>query len=178
MLATIKKLVAGYGQSEQSGILSWILDCVVSMITGYNHKKYWRRRNYVIDPAKKNILRKAYYIYYLKRVDANHLSSSGFMYNAGSQFFTPPLLPHGLNRIIVGHDAKIGANVMFFQGVTISHGGCVIGDNVVLGANCVILPGVHIGNNAKIGANCVVVEDMPDGATCVMQKPRVIIKRT
>lgn len=67
---------------------------------------------------------------------------------------------------------------MFFQGVTISHGGCVIGDNVVLGANCVILPGVHIGNNAKIGANCVVVEDVPDGATCVMQMPRVIIKRT
>ena len=40
-------------------------------------------------------------------------------------FLPPPLLPHGLNRIIVGHDAKIGANVMFFQGVTISHGGCV-----------------------------------------------------
>lgn len=176
MRTTIKKLIAGYGTSEQSGMLSWILDCVVSMITGYNHKKYWRRRSYVIDPTKKNVLLKAYYIYYLKRVDAKHMSSSGFMYNAGSQFFTPPLLPHGLNRIIVGHDAVIGSNVLFFQGVTISHGGCVIGDNVTLGANCVILPGVHIGNNAKIGANCVVVEDVPDGATCVMQKPRVIIK--
>ena len=64
----------------------------------------------------------------------------------------------------------------FFQGVTISHGGCVIGDNVVLGANCVILPNVHIGDNAKIGANCVVVEDIPANATVVMQKPRIISK--
>lgn len=36
--------------------------------------------------------------------------------------------------------------------------------------------GVKIGNNAKIGANCVVVEDVPEGATCVLQKPRIILK--
>lgn len=53
----------------------------------------------------------------------------------------------------------------------------VVGDNVFLGAGCVVLSGVHIGNNAKIGANCVVVEDVPDGATCVLQKPRVIERK-
>ena len=86
-----------------------------------------------------------------------------------------PHLPHGLNRIIIGHDAKIERNVTIFQGVTVSHGGCSIGDNVLLGANCVVLSGVHVGNNAKIGANCVVVNDVPDGATCVIQKPRIIM---
>lgn len=65
----------------------------------------------------------------------------------------------------------------FYQGVTISQGGCVIGDNVILGANCTILPNVHIGNNAKIGANCVVVDDVPEFATCVMLKPKIIDKR-
>lgn len=35
---------------------------------------------------------------------------------------------------------------------------------------------VHIGNNVKIGANCVVVEDIPDNATVVLQKPRIILK--
>ena len=79
-------------------------------------------------------------------------------------------MPHGLNRIIIGHDAKIGRNVTIFQGVTVSHGGCSIGDNVLLGANCVVLSGVHVGNNAKIGVN-----DVPDGATCVIQKPRIIM---
>lgn len=49
--------------------------------------------------------------------------------------------------------------------------------NVFLGAGCVVLSGLHIGNNARIGANCVVVEDVPDSATCVLQKPRVIIKK-
>lgn len=46
---------------------------------------------------------------------------------------------------------------------------------MLLGANCVVLSGVHVGNNAKIGANCVVVNDVPDGATCVIQKPRIIM---
>lgn len=52
----------------------------------------------------------------------------------------------------------------------------VIGDNVMIGSNVYIAPGVHIGNNVKIGANAVVVEDIPDNATVVMQKPRIIIK--
>ena len=55
-------------------------------------------------------------------------------------------------------------------------GGVIIGDNVFIGAGAKVLPGVIIGNNAKIGANAVVVENVPDGATCVMQKPRIIIK--
>lgn len=35
---------------------------------------------------------------------------------------------------------------------------------------------IHIGNNVRIGANCVVFEDVPDNATVVLPKPRVIIK--
>lgn len=50
----------------------------------------------------------------------------------------------------------------------------VIGDNVMIGSNAYIAPGVTIGNNAKIGVNCVVVEDVPNNATCVMNKPRII----
>jgi serine O-acetyltransferase len=56
-------------------------------------------------------------------------------------------------------------------------GGVNIGDNVIIGAGAKILRGVTIGNNVKIGANAVVVEDIPNGATCVMQKPRIIIKK-
>ncbi|MDC1846523.1 MULTISPECIES: hypothetical protein [Bacteroides] len=38
------------------------------------------------------------------------------------------------------------------------------------------MPGVSIGNNVKVGANAVVVEDVPDNATVVLPKPRIILK--
>jgi acetyltransferase-like isoleucine patch superfamily enzyme len=37
----------------------------------------------------------------------------------------------------------------------------VIGDNVWIGANCIILPGVSIGNGSVIAAGSVVVKDVP-----------------
>lgn len=38
----------------------------------------------------------------------------------------------------------------------------IIGDNVWIGGNTVILPGVHIGSNTVIGAGSVVTHDIPD----------------
>ncbi len=38
----------------------------------------------------------------------------------------------------------------------------VIGDDVWIGGNCVILPGVTIGNNVIIAAGAVVTKDVPD----------------
>ena len=86
-------------------------------------------------------------------------------------------MPHGPNGIIVGHDVRIGKNVTICQQVTIMHGGGQVGDNVLIGAGAKILPGVRIGDNAKIGANCVVVEDVPAGSTCVLQKPRILMRK-
>lgn len=34
--------------------------------------------------------------------------------------------------------------------------------------------GVYIGNNVKIGANCVVLKDVPDNATVVGNPARII----
>lgn len=34
-----------------------------------------------------------------------------------------------------------------------------------------------IGDNVKIGAGCVVAVDVPDNATVVMDKPRIIIRQ-
>lgn len=48
----------------------------------------------------------------------------------------------------------------------------------MLGAGSKILPNFSIGNNVKVGANCVVVESIPDNATVVLPKPRVILKVT
>lgn len=150
---------------------------VLSLISGYNHNKYWRRRAIVVDPHSKTpLLLKLYYLYYIKRVDAKHHCSFGTGWGYGATFATPPYLPHGPNGIIVGHDAVIGRECIIYHQVTIAGGNVIIGDHTELGAGAKVLPNVQIGSYCHVGANAVVVEDMPDYSTCVMQKPRLIIK--
>lgn len=50
----------------------------------------------------------------------------------------------------------------------------VIGDNVWIGANSSILPGVTIGDNAVIGAGSVVAKDIPANSLAVGNPCRVI----
>lgn len=49
-----------------------------------------------------------------------------------------------------------------------------IGDNVWLGGNTVILPGVTIGNNVVIGAGSVVTKDIPDNVIAAGNPCRII----
>jgi len=42
-------------------------------------------------------------------------------------------------------------------------GEIVIGDNVFVGSNTILLYGIHIGNNVAVGAGSVVTKDIPDG---------------
>lgn len=150
---------------------------LLSWIQHYNHEKYWKRRDIVINPNDKTyLLLKLYYLYYIKPTDAYHNCSFGTNLNSGAYFATPPHLPHGPKGIIVGHDVRIGANSIIYQQVTIAQGGVKILNNVLIGAGAKILPGVSIGNNVKVGANAVVVEDVPDNATVVLPKPRIILK--
>lgn len=53
-----------------------------------------------------------------------------------------------------------------------------IGDYVFIGAGAKILGNIKIGDNVRIGANCVVVSDIPNGATVVLEKPRIIIRES
>ena len=53
-----------------------------------------------------------------------------------------------------------------------------IGDNVWLGGNTVVCPGVHIGNNVVIGAGSVVTKDIPDWSIAAGNPCKVIRKIT
>ncbi len=148
-------------------------------LQNYHHTKYWKRRKIVTDPSNKtNIILKLYYLIYIKRKDAFHHCSFGTNLNSGTNFLSPPILPHGPSGIIIGHDLEIGSNITIYQQVTIANGGGKIGNNVLIGAGAKILSGVNIGNNVKIGANCVVIEDVPDDTTVVLPKPRIIYHKT
>lgn len=56
-------------------------------------------------------------------------------------------------------------------------GDTVIGNDVWIGQNAVILPGVHIGDGAIIGANCVVGSDVPSYTIVVGNPVKVLRKR-
>ena len=51
-----------------------------------------------------------------------------------------------------------------------------VGDNVWIGGNVVVLPGVTIGNNCVIGAGSIVTKDIPDNSLAVGNPCRVIKK--
>lgn len=110
-------------------------------------------------------------------------------------------------RIVMGYDVWIGSNVSIgaFSGVTfgnhvrISHGVFIetasldiraaqlpyehvgrpiqIDDGVWIGANAVILGGVHIGERAVVAAGAVVVKDVPAHAVVAATAARTIGSR-
>lgn len=49
-----------------------------------------------------------------------------------------------------------------------------VGNNVWIGGNVVVLPGVKIGNNCVIGAGSVVTKDIPDNSVAVGNPCKVI----
>ena len=83
-------------------------------------------------------------------------------------------------NIIINDSAEIGQNCLIFQGVTIGSkrgpkgGTPTIGNNVVLFSGCKILGGVKLGNNVVVGANAVVLKDVPDNAVVVGVPAKIV----
>ena len=63
----------------------------------------------------------------------------------------------------------VSRNSLYEYGISVT-----IGDNVWIGGNTVILPGVHIGSNTVIGAGSVVSKDIPDWTVATGNPCRVI----
>jgi serine O-acetyltransferase len=87
-------------------------------------------------------------------------------------------LPHGGFGVVIGPEVKIGDDAIILHNVTIGHakpGPVVIGDRFCAGTGAIIIGPLRIGNDVTIGANTTVTFDVPDGATVVSQKARVIL---
>lgn len=150
------------------------------VIQRYDHDKYWRYRAIVVDCEKGSLFGDFIRLYYIKRADAFHNASMGTHRNYGATFASPPHLPHGINGIIVSHNAVIGSNCTIFHQVTIGEGrggAPTIGDNVLIGAGAKVIGGIHIGNNVKISAGCVVMQDVPDNTTVLAPAPLLIHRK-
>ncbi|MGE5411285.1 MAG: 2,3,4,5-tetrahydropyridine-2,6-dicarboxylate N-acetyltransferase [Clostridiales bacterium] len=80
-------------------------------------------------------------------------------------------------RAIIGKDCHIGAGTVIAGVIEPPNASPVeIGDNVVIGANAVVLEGVKVGKGAVIAAGCVVVSDVEE-YTVVAGIPGRVIKK-
>lgn len=87
-------------------------------------------------------------------------------------------IEHGFSTIIAGK--KIGNNCSIYQQVTIGYSddnkAPLIGNNVTIYPGAKVIGGIKIGDNVVIGANAVVVRDVPSNCT-VVGVPAYIVRR-
>lgn len=159
--------------------LGKIEEMIRGIVQHYNHHKYWKYRKIVVDPERGTKIGDMFRLWYIKRADAFNNASMGTHRNFGAIFLSPPDFPHGLNGIIVSHNARIGERCRIFHQVTIGEGrggAPIIGDDVLIGAGAKIIGSVRIGNRVKIGAGCVVMQDIEDDVVVLPGKNTLVYK--
>ncbi len=83
-------------------------------------------------------------------------------------------IDHGVG-VVIGGTAIVGDDCLIYQGVTLGMDGKhtqgkrhpTLGDNVMVGANAVVLGNIEVGDGSRIGAGAVVVHDVPAHTTAV-----------
>lgn len=102
----------------------------------------------------------------------------GTLYIATNKIGSGLYIQHGFATIIAAK--SIGRNCWINQQVTIGYSNAsdcpTILDNVTISAGAKIIGGVILGNNVRVGANAVVVRNVPDNCT-VVGVPARIVKR-
>ena len=114
----------------------------------------------------------------------------GWNIEVGENFFANyGLTILDVGKVTIGKNAQIAPNVSIYTAGHPIHPDSrnsgyeyglpiTIGDNVWIGGNAVILPGVVIGDNAVIGAGSVVTKNIPSNCIAVGNPCRVIRKIT
>jgi acetyltransferase-like isoleucine patch superfamily enzyme len=135
---------------------------------GKNPLQYWWK---AVHPAK--VIRN-FIIIFLGRFTPS-MKVKNFLYRSVGMKIGPHV-SIGLMAmfdVFFPEEINIGANcVIGYNSVILGHeflieewrrGPVVIGDNVIIGANCTILPGVRVGDGAVISAMSLVNKDVPAG---------------
>ena len=120
------------------------------------------------------------------RIEAPFYCDYGYNIEVGEDFFANyNFTVLDVGRVRIGRNAQIAPNVSIYTaghpihpdsrnsgyeyGIDIT-----IGDNVWIGGNVCILPGISIGDNVVIGAGSVVTRDIPDNVIAAGNPCRVL----
>ncbi len=108
---------------------------------------------------------------------------TGIEIHPGAEISRGFFIDHGMG-VVIGETTVIGDNVTLFQGVTLGGTGKekgkrhpTLASNIVVGAGAKILGSIRIGDNVMIGANAVVLKDVPSDCTVVGIPGRVTRKK-
>lgn len=136
--------------------------------------------------------------FFFRKASDSHFAVFRFFWAIGfhfTKFITGIQIPIGtkigrglkighFGTIVVNPDAIIGDNFNIAQGCLIGNaqgkrkGTPIIGDNVVMGANSIIIGGVKIGNNVLIAPGAFVNFDVPDNAIVIGNPGQVILRES
>ena len=147
----------------------------------YNHlpPEQWDRKTELL----KNILGKTGENVH---INAPFHCDYGYNIEVGENFFANyNLIILDVAKVKIGDNAQIAPNVSIYTAGHPIHPDSrnsgyeygidvTIGDNVWIGGNACIMPGVTIGNNVVIGAGSVVTKDLPDNVIAAGNPCRII----
>ena len=105
---------------------------------------------------------------------------TGIEIHPGAKIGKGLFIDHGMG-VVIGETSEIGDNVTIYHGVTLGGLGNArgkrhptIGNNVLIGSGAKLLGAIVVGDDVKIGANAVVIEDVPCNATAVGVPAKII----
>ncbi len=105
---------------------------------------------------------------------------TGIEIHPGAEIGRRLVIDHGAG-VVIGETARIGNDVLIYQGVTLGGTGKdqgkrhpTVGNNVLIGAGAKVLGPFTVGDNARIAAGAVVLSAVPPDSTAVGVPARVV----
>jgi hypothetical protein len=129
-----------------------------------------------------------YNVWRNRRDPVGYARSLGVQIGANCRLISPKLGTFGSEPYLIklGHHVTVANGARFVThdgGVWVFRESCptmdvfgpiTVGNNVFIGANAILMPGVTIGDNCVIGAGAIVTRDIPSGNVAVGTPARCI----
>lgn len=117
-----------------------------------------------------------------RAISQRTVRKTGIEIHPGATLGRRLVIDHGTG-VVIGETAKIGDDVLIYQGVTLGGTGKdtgkrhpTIGNNVMISSGAKVLGPFKVGDNSRIAAGAVVLEEVPENCT-VVGVPARIVKR-